>query len=134
MRKRDLSRAVPFAVCALLLNAQTVATSDIADIDTYLMQDLDTAIKDLEPVLGAGNVDSARADAEILRDGLRWIESYFSAKAGADNAVQIARDGQQLVGSLFEHLDRKDLTAAIDAARATEKNCKRCHDIYGRDR
>jgi hypothetical protein len=121
-------------LCAFLMSTQTVAVSDVGDIDTYLMQDLETAIKDLEPVLGAGNVDSARADAEVLRDGLKWIEEYFAAKGTAKDAEQIARDGQQLVSTLFEHLEQKNLAAAIETARSTEKNCKRCHDIYGRDR
>jgi len=125
---------VGFGLSALLVSTQTSAVSDAGDIDTYVMQDLETAIKDLEPVLGANNFESARADAEVLRDGLRYIEQYFSAKGGADDAIKIARDGQELVSSLFQHLEKNDSTAAIEAARATEKNCKRCHDLYGRDR
>lgn len=105
------------------------AEIDTSDVDSYLMQDMETALKNLEPVLTAGNGESARADAEVLRDGLQYTHDYFTKK-GADDGVQIAAEGQATIVRLFAALDGKDLPAAIAAARDTAKNCKACHEIY----
>lgn len=113
-----------------LLATPALASPDFADIDSYLMRGMDDAIKDLEPVLGAGNLASAQSDAEVLRDGLQWVEEYFVAKGGVDDGVTIARRGRAVVAELLGHLDAKNVPAAIEAARNTAKNCRSCHDIY----
>ena len=113
-----------------LLSAPAVAGPDFADIDADLMRGMEDAIKNLEPVLGAGNLTSAQADAEVLRDGLKWTEEYFVAKGGVDDGVTIARQGRAVVDELLAHLNAKDVPAAIEAARNTAKNCRSCHDIY----
>src|SRR5687767_5370395 len=74
-----------------LLSTPALAGPDFADIDSDLMRGMEDAIKNLEPVLGAGNLASAHADAEVLRDGLQWVEEYFVAKSGVDDGVKIAR-------------------------------------------
>lgn len=112
------------------LSSAALANPDFADIDSDLMRGMDDAIKDLEPVLGAGNLNSAQADAEILRDGLQWVEEYFVAKGGVDDGVTIAREGRAIVADLLGHLAAKNMPAAIQAARNTAKNCRSCHDIY----
>lgn len=113
-----------------LLSTSVMAGPDFADVDSDLMRGMDDAIKNLEPVLTAGNIASAHADAEVLRDGLQWVEEYFAAKGGVDDGVKIARDGREVVAALLGHLDAKNVPAAIEAARNTAKNCRSCHDIY----
>lgn len=121
---------VGMTLVALVPSQIAFADVDTSDVDSYLMQDMETALKDLEPVLTAGNGDSARADAEVLRDGLRYTHDYFVNKGNAEDAVKIAVEGQATIARLFAALDSKDLQAAIAAARDTAKNCKACHDIY----
>jgi hypothetical protein len=106
------------------------AESRFDDIDDDLMRGMDDAVKDLEPALSAGNIESATADAEILRDGLKWTHDYFTGKGGVDDGVKIAADGQSLVVELQKHLADKNVDAAVTAARQTSKNCRSCHDIY----
>lgn len=117
-------------IAVTLLSTPVLAGPDFADVDSDLMRGMDDAIKDLEPVLGAGNIASAQADAEVLRDGLKWVEDYFVAKGGVDDGVAIAREGRAVVAELLGHLDAKNVPAAIEAARNTAKNCRSCHDIY----
>lgn len=107
-----------------------MADVDTSDVDSYLMQDMENALEDLEPVLVAGNAVSARADAEVLRDGLQYTHEYFVGKGNAEDAVKIAADGQAAIARLFTALDANDLQAAITSARDIAKNCKSCHDIY----
>lgn len=118
------------SACALLASAALSAATDFDDIDTYLMQGMEDAVKDLEPVLGASNAEAALADAAVLRDGLRWTEDYFAAKGQVPDAVQFARDGQALVADVVKYIEQKDFANAIAAARKTAKNCQKCHDVY----
>lgn len=107
-----------------------LAEVDTSDVDSYLMQDMENALKDLEPVLVAGNFDSARADAEVLRGGLQYVYDYFVAKGNAEDAVKMAAEGQATIVRVFAALDSKNLEAAVAAARDTAKNCKACHEVY----
>ena len=56
---------------AVLSGGLVFAEIDLKDFDDDLMRDMDTAIKDLEPVLGAKNAMAASGDAELLRDGFK---------------------------------------------------------------
>ena len=118
------------ALAALMPNALALADVDTSDVDSYLMQDMENALKNLEPVLVAGNFDSARADAEVLRDGLQYVHDYFVAKGNAEDAVKMASEGQATIARVFAALDGKNLDAAIAAARDTARNCKACHEVY----
>ncbi len=117
------------ALAALMPGHLAFAIIDTSDVDSYLMQDMETALKDLEPVLTAGNLSSALADAQVLRDGLQYTHEYFVAK-GAEDAVKIAIEGRATVERVFTAIEAKDLDAAIKAARDTASNCKACHEIY----
>jgi hypothetical protein len=117
------------ALAATMPGQLAFAIVDTSDVDSYLMQDMETALEDLEPVLTAGNVDSALADAQVLRDGLQYTHEYFTAK-GDEEAVKIAAEGKATVERVFSALEKKDIDAAIAAARDTAQNCKACHEIY----
>jgi len=117
------------ALCALTPTHLAFAEIDTSDVDTYLMQDMENALKSLEPVLTVGNFDSALAEAQLLRDGLQYTHDYFTGK-GAEDAVKIAADGQAAIARVLAAIEKKDQEAAVAAARATGKNCKSCHDVY----
>lgn len=120
---------VGVALCALTPGHLTFASIDTSDVDAYLMQDMEDALKDLEPVLTAGNFDSALADAQVLRDGLQYVHDYFVGK-GAEDGVKIAVEGQAAVARVLAAIEKKDQEAAVTAARDTGRNCKSCHEIY----
>lgn len=117
-------------LAAVMPGHLALAEIDTSDIDWYLMQDMENALKDLEPVLVVGNFDSARASAEVLRGGLQYAHDYFVAKGNVEDAVKIAAEGQVTITRVFAALDSKNQEAAIAAARDTAKNCKSCHEIY----
>lgn len=124
-----LSVIAGLALCALAPAYLAVANIDTSDVDAYLMQDMEDALKDLEPVLTVGNFESALADAQVLRDGLQYTHDYFVGK-GAEDAIKISIEGQAAVARALAAIEKKDQEAAIAAARDTAKNCKACHDIY----
>jgi len=103
---------------------------DLRDYDDELMRDLDRTIKFFEPDISAGNVDGARADAEILEEGFRYTQDYFSKKESAEDAVQISQRGLQSIASALAALDANDFDRASASAREAAGTCRSCHDIY----
>lgn len=106
-----------------------IAAIDLQDYDNDLMRDLDRTIKYFEPDITAGNREAAKEDSELLLDGFRYTENYFSKK-GADDAVEISRRGIKLVATVLKSVEQNDFEAAASAAREAPQLCKSCHDIY----
>ena len=122
--------SVLLGVCALLCAAVAFAAIDLSDFDDDLMQDMDDAIKDLEPVIAGKSIDAARADAETLQNGLKWTEDYFAAKGSAPDAVKFAQEGQGLTASILKSLAAGYFESSLDNARKLAKTCRTCHDVY----
>ena len=115
---------------AVLSGGVVFAEIDLKDFDDDLMRDMDTAIKDLEPVVGAKNAVAATGDAELLRDGFKQTEDYFAKKGGAPDAVEFARKSGELTATVLKDITANDFDAAADSARALSKSCRTCHDVY----
>jgi cytochrome c556 len=107
-----------------------LADIDLKDFDDDLMRDMDTAIKDLEPVIGAKNAAAAAGDAELLRDGFKQTGDYFAKKGGAGDAVDFAHHSEDLTAAVLKSIAANDFDAAGNAARALSKSCRACHDVY----
>jgi hypothetical protein len=117
--------AVIFALGA----GPVIAAIDLQDYDNDLMRDLDRTIKYFEPDITAGNREATKEDSEVLLDGFRYTENYFSKK-GADDAVEISRRGIKLLATVLKSVDQNDFEAAASAAREAPQLCKSCHEIY----
>lgn len=122
----------PLAAGALALAAATTllaAEIDLSGFDTLLMQDMDAAVKDLEPLIGARNAAEATETVVFLEQGLEWTEQYFLSKSVADGA-ELARDGRARAQAVRTALAAKDFDAAAEAARGVAESCRACHDVY----
>jgi cytochrome c556 len=115
---------------AVLSGGVVLAEIDLKDFDDDLMRDMDTAIKDLEPVVGAKNAVAATGDAELLRDGFKQTEDYFAKKGSAPDAVEFARKSEELTVAVLKDITANDFDAAANSARALSKSCRACHDVY----
>jgi cytochrome c556 len=115
---------------AVLSGGAVFAEIDLQDFDDDLMRDMDTAIKDLEPVVGAKNAVAAAGDAELLRDGFKQTEDYFAKKGTATDAVEFARKSEELTATVLKQIGANDFDAAANSARAVSKSCRTCHDVY----
>jgi cytochrome c556 len=115
---------------ALLSGGAVFAEVDLKDFDDDLMRDMDTAIKDLEPVVGAKNAVAATGDAKLLRDGFKQTEDYFARKGNAADAVEFARKSEELTATVLKEITANDFDAAANSARALSKSCRACHDVY----
>jgi hypothetical protein len=114
----------------ILAAGAALADIDLKDFDDDLMRDMDSAIKDLEPVIGAKNAVAAAGDAELLRDGFKQTEDYFAKKGGAADAVDFARHSAELTATVLRSINAGDFDAAGNTARALSKSCRNCHDVY----
>src|SRR5260370_160379 len=117
---------------ALLTNFTCMAASaelDFKDYDDDLMRLLDKTIKYFEPDITAKNVDGATDDGEILLDGFKYTEDYFS-KANKADAVQISQEGSALVSLALQLVAKDDFEGAAANAREAITKCKACHDSY----
>lgn len=110
--------------------ALAAAAINLDDFDGDVMQAMDDAYKDLDPVIGARDIKAATHDVAVLTEGYQFTEDYFVQKGGPDDAIQWSREGTQLVQKVGAALAAGDLVAASDAARELRKNCKVCHDAY----
>ncbi len=117
---------------AFVINCSCIADPsglDFRDYDDDLMRTLDRTIKYFEPDITAKNVDGATEDGEILLDGFKYTEEYFS-KANKEDAVQISREGSALVSLALKLVEKDDFEGAAAHAREAVMKCKACHDIY----
>ncbi|WP_457798189.1 hypothetical protein [Methylocystis sp. S23] len=117
------------ALAAVIASAPVIAAIDLRDYDNDLMRDLDKTIKYFEPDIMAQNADAAREDAQVLLDGFKYTEAYFTKK-GADDAVEISRKGLKVINDVLANVDGANFEAAAAAAREAPNLCKSCHDIY----
>ena len=129
IRKLALIAAIGAATVPILAYAQH-RTIDLHDYDDELMRDLDKTIKYFEPDISAQNAQGALDDAAVLQDGFKYTLDYFSKKGGADDAVQISKEGQSQIAAAIKSVSENNFEAAAEAARAVAKTCRACHDIY----
>jgi hypothetical protein len=122
--------ALAFGAGLLASAAGAAPSLDFHDYDDDLMRDLDRTIKYFEPDITAGNAEAAKEDLELLADGFRYTEGYFSKRTGADDAVAISRKGAKIIADVRSLIEKSDFDAAAAAARETPNVCKSCHDIY----
>ncbi|HXY57772.1 MAG TPA: hypothetical protein VEH76_04245 [Methylocystis sp.] len=116
---------------SIIVSAAAAApTFDFRDYDNDLMRDLDRTIKYFEPDITARNADAAKEDLDLLAEGFRYTEDYFSKKSGADDAVELSRKGAKIIADVRGLIDSADFEAAAAAARETPNVCKSCHDVY----
>lgn len=121
---------VYFSIYVALCSGLVWADMDLSDFDDDLMRSMDTAIKDLEPVIGARNIEAATADVEVLNDGFKQTEDYFAKKGNAEDGVRFSKESQDIAAALTKALAAKDFDGAASRARDMARACTTCHDAY----
>jgi hypothetical protein len=133
MRKILMLSTLAAMFVAAPVFAQRV-TIDLKDYDDDLMHDIDRAIKYFEPDISGQNADAARDDAAELRRGFTYTQDYFSKKGNTQDAVEISKQGLQMLDAVLKELDAQNYDAAAEDAREVSKACRSCHDTYKPDK
>jgi hypothetical protein len=131
MRKSTPVRGALAAALVMLVTLASAATNiDLTDFDDDVMKNMDDTVKSLDSDIAGRNVKSAQADAGTVRDGLRWAEEYFARKGNVADAVQLAKQGQELAADVAKSAAMNDFDAALTSYDSLMKTCRRCHDAY----
>jgi len=118
----------------LLLGVLAVAMActniDLTDFNDEVMKNMDESVKSLDSALATRDAKSAQADAGTIRDGLHWAEEYFMRKGNVDDAVRLAKQGEELAATIGRSAGSSDFDTALNTYDALVKTCRRCHDAY----
>lgn len=115
----------------LLVPTLLVAAIELPGFDGEVMQAMDEAYKDLEPVLGASNAQQARENLAVLEEAYQWTLDYFTPlKSEAPDAIDFAVAGQKKLQEIDAAIGAGNFGQAAEKARELNANCKSCHDKY----
>lgn len=132
MRRTAIIARGGLAAALVLLCALAVAATniDLTDFDDDVMKNMDDTVKSLDSDLATRDAKAAQADAGTIRDGLHWAEGYFRRKGNVEDAVQLAKQGEELATNITRSAVASDFDAALTQYEALVKTCRRCHDVY----
>lgn len=122
-----LIRLLPLAL--LIVSSVAPAAIDLSDFDEDAMRAVEDAQKELESGIPGHDTQTVVANAEFIRDSLRWAQGYFAKKNVAD-AVKLAHDGSEYAQQIATHANANDFDAADEAFSSLKRTCKSCHDAY----
>ena len=118
------------ALVLLVTLACAAANIDLADFNDDIMRNMDDTVKTLDSDLAGHDGKSAQTDARVIQDGLHWAEDYFTRKGNVADAVQLARQGEDLASDVAKSAASNDFDAALASYDSLVKTCRRCHDAY----
>jgi hypothetical protein len=110
--------------------ARATTNMDLTDFNEDVMKDMDDAFKSLDSNIATKNAKAAVADAQVVRDGLKWAEDYFTRKGKVEDAVKLARQGQDLAAAVAKSAAASDFDTALTDYDSLVKTCRVCHDAY----
>lgn len=114
--------------CACLL--PTVAGSAEVELDTEVMKSIEDLNKSLASNIAMGAADASTSDAKELAELFAQVETYFVAKGGADDAVDLTRKSRSLVADISTAVGKKDFARATDQSTDLSRTCRACHTFY----
>jgi len=105
-------------------------------ITLYAQNDMIPAMKEVQPTMGSMNKNiqgnmaaEAAKDAEKLQGLFKATADFMKAQKN-DKGMGWANDAGQLAGDIAKAAKANDLATAGTSAKALQKSCKNCHDVY----
>jgi hypothetical protein len=103
---------------------------DLTDFNDDVMKNMDDTVKTLDSDLAGRDAKAVQTDAGTIRDGLHYAEEYFTRKGNIEDAVRLAKRGEDLAAEVAKSAASNDFDAALTSYESLVKNCRRCHDAY----
>lgn len=100
------------------------------EVDGELMRGIEDTTKSLDSNVALKDKKAAGGEARELAALFVQVESYYSAKANAADAVGWARKTHQLAASVQQSVEAEDYDAAADTVSQLVRSCKTCHEVY----
>jgi hypothetical protein len=120
---------VAFAAFAIFVAREVAFGQSVLDFDEW-MQRIDRRSQSVQRNLAAGEGNAASADAREIGELYGSMETYFSRRGNADNAVKLSREGRELAATVVRSVAAKDFATASKAAVSIARACRTCHVDY----
>jgi hypothetical protein len=121
--------SIAVGVAGPLLAAGTV-NLDLSDFDDDVMRGMDDTLKSLDSGIATKDAQSVARDSQSIQKGLAWAQDYFVKKGSPKDAVQWAREGQELAEAINKSVQASDFDTSLNKYDALVKTCRACHDVY----
>jgi hypothetical protein len=113
----------------VLAAGQAAFGQSVLDFDDW-MEKIDRRSQSVQRNLANKSADAASADAREIGDLYGSMETYFTRRGNADNAVKLSKEGKDLAATVIRAAAAKDFAAASQAAVTIAKACRTCHAEY----
>ena len=113
-----------FALLQPMVHAQSVL-----DFDEW-MQKIDRRSQSVQRNLTRKDVSGATADAREIGELYGSMETYFTRRGNAANAVKLSKEGRDLAATVVKSVAANDFAAASQAALSIAHACRTCHLEY----
>jgi len=117
------------AAVALALMQQIGCAQSILDFDDW-MQKIDRRSQSVQKSLARKDANAASVDAREIGELYASMETYFTRRGNAVNAVKLSKEGKDLAATLGKSVAANDFAAASAAALSLAHACRTCHLEY----
>jgi hypothetical protein len=113
----------------LVLVQQIVCAQSILEFDGW-MQKIDRRNQSMQRNLTRRDGDAASADAREIGELYATMETYFTRRGSAANAVKLSKEGRDFAATVVRAVAANDFAGASHAALAISQACRACHLEY----
>lgn len=124
--RRIFELSVP---ATLALMHQLACAQSILDFDDW-MQGIDRRSQSVQRNLARKNASGASADAREIGELYGSMETYFTRRGNAANAVKLSKEGKDFAATVVRSVAANDFAAATQAALDIAHACRSCHREY----
>jgi len=133
MHKKGMAVLSALSIAAGLtgpLVAASIVSLDLSDFNDDVMRDMDDTMKRLDSDIATRDAKSVASDSASIREGLGYAQQYFTKKGNVEDAVQWARQAQDLVEAVTNAVQAGDFDSSLSKYDLLVKTCRACHDVY----
>lgn len=122
-------RKVMIVLAALLLLAGAVKSAE-TELDTDLMHAIEDSNKSLSSNIALKDVKASTSDAQELTQMFTQVETFFTNKGDAPDAVDLSKKSKQLAQDIVKQVAANDFEAATNSSTTLSRTCRTCHTFY----
>ena len=125
----SISRRIFEVAVAFTLLQSIVRAQSVLDFDEW-MQKIDRRSQSVQRNLTRKDVNGATADAREIGELYGSMETYFTRRGDATNAVKLSKEGRELAATVVKSVAANDFAGATQAALSIAHACRTCHLEY----
>lgn len=125
----SISRRIFEVALAFTLLQPIVRAQSVLDFDEW-MQKIDRRSQSVQRNLTRKDVNGATADAREIGELYSSMETYFTRRGNAANAVKLSKEGRDLAATVVQSVAANDFAGATQAALSIAHACRTCHLEY----